>query len=101
MIKDTKALSMAESVEYAKSSKDEGKEVLVFIKKFSSTSPKDGKELRNKLEGLDLMKLDEKNISKIIDLLPENSEELGKIFVGVSLDEEESKKILDAVKEFR
>lgn len=101
MIKDTKALSMAESVEYAKPSKDEGKEVIAFIKKFSKTSAKDGKELRSKLEGMDLMKLEEKSISKIIDILPENPEELGKIFVGLSLDEEESKKILDAVKEFK
>ena len=101
MIKDSKPLSMAEALEYVKSSKDEGKEIKVFIKKFTKLSPKDAKELRKKLEALNILKIDSRQISKIIDLLPENVEDLNKVAVGLSLDEEESKNILDVVKEFK
>jgi DNA-directed RNA polymerase subunit F len=40
-------------------------------------------------------------IVKIIDTLPENSEELNKIFIDVSLDEDETRKILDTIKKFK
>ncbi len=101
MIRNTEAVSMVEAIEYLKEAKDEGKETVAFIRKFNKLSPKDGKEMRAKLEKADIMKLDEKSISKIIDVLPENAEEVNKIFVGVSLDEEESKKILEIVKEIK
>ena len=99
MIKQRNPLSMAEARDYV--SKENSPETLAFIKKFTKLKAKEGKQMREKLEGLDLMKLDDKSISKIIDLLPENAEELNKIFVGISLDEEEIKKILDVVPEFK
>ncbi len=101
MIKNNKPLSMAETTEYLKRMKDEGKEMKGFIKKFVKLKAKDAKEMRKKLEALDLVKLNEEYTSKIIDILPENDEELNKIFVGGGLDEEETKKILDIVKEFK
>lgn len=101
MIKNSIALSMPEAAEYIKGSKDEGKEMKGFIKKFSKLNPEKAKELRKKITDLDIIKLDDKSISKIIDLLPENEEELNKIFVGMSLDEEESKKIVEKIKEFK
>ncbi len=100
MIKHNEPLSMAEATDHLKGSRDEGKEMLSFIKKFSKLKAKEAKELRIKIRSLDLIKLDDKHISKIIDVLPENSEELNKIFVGIGLDEDETKKILDTVKEF-
>lgn len=92
---------MAESLEYVKNAKNDGKEIIAFIKKSTKLSAKEAKKLRNKLEDLNLMKLDEKQISKIIDILPENTEELNKIFVGISLDEDETKKVIDITKEFK
>ena len=71
------------------------------MKKFVTLNPKEAGELRKKLEDLDLMKMKAEHIVKIIDLAPENTEELNKIFVDVSLDEDETKKILDTVKEFK
>ena len=41
------------------------------------------------------------HVSKIIDTLPESREELNKIFTEISLDEDEAKKILDVVEEYR
>ena len=39
------------------------------------------------------------DLVKIIDTLPEDSENLNKIFNDISLDEDESKKILQTIKE--
>lgn len=100
MINNSTPLSMAEAKEYLKD-KASGTEVLGFVKKFSKLSVKEAKELRKKLNALDLMKMDEKRISKIIDILPENNEGLSKVFAGVGLDCEESKKVLEIVKEFK
>ena len=91
---------MPEAIEYIKN-KDSGTEIKGFIKKFSKISLSQAKELRKKLEGLDIMKIDEKSISKIIEIFPENEEDLNKIFVGISLDEEETKKVLDTIKEVK
>jgi DNA-directed RNA polymerase subunit F len=101
MIRNRESLSMSEATEHMKEGKGNATELSGFIKKFSKISVKDSKNLRKKLEGLELIKIDGKDISKIIDLMPENEEELNKIFVGISLDEEEIKKILDLVKEFK
>lgn len=101
MIKNREALSIGEAMEYMKDSKGSAAELSGFMKKFSKISVKDSKNLRKKLEDLKIIKMDEKHISKIIDLMPENEEELNKIFVGVSLDEDEVKKTLDAIKEFK
>ena len=99
MINDRIPLSMAEATAYMDKS-SEG-EMLAFVKKFTKLKAKEAKELRVKIQKLNILKLDEKSISKIIDLMPSNEEELSKVFVGLSLDEEETKKVLDVVKEFK
>ena len=79
----------------------ENAEVKAFVKKFVSLDSKKAKELREKLVGLDLMKLREEHMVKLIDILPETDEEVNKVCAGVGLNEEETKKILDTVKEFK
>ena len=101
MIKNKIALSMAEAAEYVGKSEEGETDVIGFIKKFIKLKPKEAKELRAKLGGLELMKMREEHIVKIIDLLPEDSETLNKIFVDVGLDEDETNKILDTVKEYK
>ena len=98
MIKNTELLSMAEAIEYV--NKEDSIDIKGFIKKFTKLKPKEAKELKKKLEGLDMMKLRAEQIIKIIDLLPENQEDLNKI-VDISLDENETKKIIDIVKKFK
>ncbi len=100
MIKDRKPLSMIEATEYLKG-KGSTIEIASFVKKFSKLNLKEAKELRKKIESLNLMKMNEEYISKIIDTLPENLEDLNKVFVGLSLDDEEAKKTLEVVKEFK
>lgn len=99
MIKDTKPLSMAESLEYIKNADIGDSDVVGFIKKFDSVNTKKAKEIREKIEELNLLKVKPEHIAKIIDLAPETAEDLNKIFVDVSLDEDETKKILEISKQ--
>ena len=97
MIKNSMPLSMAESLEYVKKDSEASK----FVRSFIKLDLKDAKKLREKLENLDLMKLKSPEIAKVIDVMPEDKEDLNKIFVGMSLGEDETKKILDTIKEFK
>lgn len=99
MIKNNVSISMAESMKYL-GKEEKHTELKGFIKKFLEISPEDAEELRKELESLSLMKLKAESISKIIDFLPEKAEDLSRIFNDLSFDEDETKKILDAVKEY-
>ena len=101
MMENIEPLSMAEVTEYLKKDKDSGTDTIGFIKKFVKLNPKDAKELKRKIRELNLMKIKEIDIVRIIDLMPENAEELNKIFTDVSLNEDETNKILERVKEFK
>lgn len=100
MIIEQEPLSMAEALEYIKHDKDNESEVVGFINKFNKLKPQKAKELRKKIEGLDLIKLKSEHVVKIIDLMPENQADLNKI-IEMGLEEDESKKILDAIKNFK
>jgi DNA-directed RNA polymerase subunit F len=105
MAKDVEVLSMAEVKEtllkYPQSEDNKRvKEVLEYIKKFSKTKPEKVREIKKALNELNILKLKPKHISKIIDLMPEDVEDVKKIFVGedVTLDQDEINAILDAIK---
>ena len=99
MIINRESLSMVEAEEYTKDN-DSAAELNKFIKKFARLDIKKAKELRKKLLELNLMKMKSDHASKIIDILPETNEDLNKIFADVGLDENETQKILETVKEF-
>jgi DNA-directed RNA polymerase subunit F len=101
MIKDRQPLDMNQTSEILGSVKetDKIKDTKAFIKKFNKTAPDKAKKIKEALEGLDLLKLKTADIVKIVDLLPENAAELNKIFVEVTLDADETNKILDAIKQ--
>lgn len=99
MIINKEPLSMAEALQYVKQEGTEETDVIGFTKKFVKIKNNKAIELRKKLQSLDMLKMKEEHIIKIIDLLPEDISELNKIFVDVSLDNEEAQKILDTVKE--
>ena len=101
MINNTQPLSMAESLEYVKKEETGDSDVVGFIKKFIEIKPKEAREMRDKLDGLKLLKIKSEHIAKIIDLLPEDTNDLNKIFTDIGLDEDETKKILDIVREYK
>jgi len=100
MIKNSEPICMAEVIEYLKENEESKKDIVGFIKKFNKLKIKDARELKKDLEDLNLIKIKIEYIVKIIDMLPETSEELNKIFIDVSLDEDETKKILDTIKKY-
>jgi DNA-directed RNA polymerase subunit F len=99
MLKEQEPLSMPEVFEFL--DKEKESDIKGFIKKFNNLSSKDAKDLRKRLEGMDLMKMKKEHIVKIIDMLPDNKEDLNKIFVDIGLDENEIEKIISTVKEFK
>lgn len=101
MIKNMEPVSMAEAYEFVKKSEDNEANVKKFIKNFTKLSVKDAKEFRKKIMNLNLMKVKAEHIAKVIDLMPENEEDLSKIFTDIGLDGDETKKILEIVKEFQ
>lgn len=76
------------------------KQVETFIKKFSKIKLDDAESLRKDLEALNLIKLKPESIVKIIETLPEDAQDLNKVFVDVSLDEDETNKILETIKKY-
>jgi DNA-directed RNA polymerase subunit F len=73
-------------------------QIEVFLKKFLKAKPEQAKKIKEGLEKLDLLKIKREHIVKIVDILPEDASDLNKIFTDVSLNEDETNKILDLVK---
>lgn len=99
VIKEESPLTLAEVYDLVEDN-EKGEEIKKFLKTFVKTNAKNAKKMKQELTDLDLIKLKEINIIKIIDFMPENSSELNKILIDVSLDEEETNKILDVVKKY-
>ncbi len=100
MIKDSKPLTLAEVADLAGDS-DREKEVKSFIKKFSNISVEKAKEMKEELSQLDLIKLREKHLVKIVDFMPESAVEINKVIADVSLNQDEVNKILEVVKKYK
>ena len=98
MIKETIPLSLPEVSKLI--DKEEGKEIKTFIKKFNKIKYDEAIKLREEIEKLDLIKVKQEHIVKIIDFLPEDTVDLNKIFTDVSLDENEISSILEIVKKY-
>ena len=92
---------MVEALELIKKAESENTELKGFIKKFVNVTAKDATRIRQEIEKLNLLKVKLEHIAKIIDLLPETAPDLVKIFSDVSLDENETKQILDIIKQNR
>ena len=100
MIYERIPLNLNEVQEILKDIPDNEKkqEMELYLKKFLKASSKQAKKIKEELEKLDLLKLKEEHLVKIVDLLPEDASDLNKIFVDVSLNEDETNKILEIVK---
>lgn len=77
------------------------KQLEIFVKKFSKIKQEKAEQLKKELEELGLIKLKQEHAVKIIDISPEDAADLNKIFIDVSLDEDETNKILDVVKKYK
>ncbi len=100
MILDRTPLNLNEVKELLDETADSEKkiEMEVYLKKFLKTKPESAKKIKEELESLDLLKVKREHIVKVVDLLPKDASDLNKIFIDVSLNEDETNKILEIVK---
>ncbi len=97
MILNKIPLALAGVREYTKDV-DETKPIVKYLKTFCKISKADADKLAADLRALNNHKIKEETIVKILDLLPRDSEDLNKIFLDVSLTEEEANAILAFIK---
>lgn len=97
MILNKTPLALAQVKEYAKNV-DETRPIALYLKKFCKISKGDADKLAADLRALDNHKIKEETIVKILDMIPRDAEDLNKIFLDVSLTEEESNTILALIK---
>lgn len=95
-----KPLSLVEAKKIVETSEEE-KEIKDFLKKFIKLDLKEANGLKKDLESLGILKLREEHIVKIVDLLPEDVSDINKILTDVSLDENETNKLLEVIKKYK
>ena len=100
MILERQPLNLNEVQDLLKDTAENEKksQIEIYLKKFLKTTPEQAKKIKEELEKLDLLKLKNEHVVKIIDLLPVDASDLNKIFTDVSLTEDETNNILDIVK---
>ena len=96
MILNSKPLSIVESAEYVK--KGDERPINEYFKNFAKVNITKANEIRDSLSALNNPKIKESHIVKVIDIVPQSIEEVHKIFIDVSLSEEEANTILNIVK---
>lgn len=100
MILDRTPINMNEVEEIVDKIDDSEKKekIQLHLKKFLKADNKQAKNIKNKIEDLDSIKIKREHLVKIIDLLPSDASDLNKVFIDVSLNEEEINKILEIIK---
>jgi len=99
MIRESTPLTMAEVSKLAGSTEKEIN-VKKFVAQFISISYEKAIEMKEELKNLDLIKLKEEHIVKIVDFKPADAVELNKIVLDASLDQDEINKILEITKKY-
>ena len=99
MIKKSTPLTLVEVIEIVKQGK-KSEQVVEFIKRFSPKPIKKMNEMKEEIEQLNLIKLKDSYIIKIIDFMPTSAAEIIKVVPEASLDQNEISKILEVVKKY-
>ena len=99
MILDQKPISLAEVKEYVKNT-DENKQMTDYLRKFGKLSKDKADSLIKEIKAINNPKINEIGVIKIADILPQDAEELNRLFSEVNLTEEEANAILNVVKNY-
>lgn len=80
----------------------EQKQALEHAKAFSKLSEKDSEEMLKELKALDIKKLKEMHLIRIVDFMPKDEEDLKNLFATekLGLKADENEKILELVKKY-
>jgi len=97
VINEKRPISMAEVASLVGDS-EKSMAIKSFIKNFDVVSLERATKIQAALEALDLIRLKDYHIVKIIDFMPSDATELNKIVSDANFEQEEVDKILDAVK---
>jgi len=104
-----KPISMAQLKEELEAIKNRDKELSPvsakteeYLQQFAVLSQKKAEELESKLRALNISRLKDESIIKIIDVMPTTIDDLKTVLQGyvVSINHEDMKKIADVVNEF-
>ncbi len=70
-----------------------------YLNTFVSIKPKDAEEIKKKIVSLNISRLRERHIAKILDVFPKDVESLKALFVGenLTLKQEDLNKIFEAI----
>lgn len=98
MILNKTPVTLAEVKEYVKGTDNQVMED--YIKAFSKLSKPDANKCAEEIKALNNPKVKDESVIKIVDFLPKDSEDLSKIFMDVTLSEEESNAILEIIKKY-
>ena len=113
MINEKKAVTLAEVkeivTEKSKKLKEDSEDnqritaIHDLLKKVVKLKPEEAKKLKEELLALGIIKLKERDVVKIADFLPEDAEDIRKIFFGqgINLDENEINSILEKIKKYK
>jgi DNA-directed RNA polymerase subunit F len=93
-VTEERPITMAEVVSLAGDS-EKAEEIKKFIKNFNDMDVEKAIEMKEELKALDLIKLKDEHIVKIVDFTPKDASELNKVIIEVSLDSDEVTKILE------
>lgn len=99
VVREETPITMAEVVALAGDS-EKADEIKRFIKNFTEMSAETAKEMKEELENLNILKLKDSHIVKIVDFKPIDASELNKIILDVSLDQDEINKIVEVTKKY-
>lgn len=99
MILNKKPLTLAEVKSYLKDT-EENKVMHDYLKSYSKLSEDKAHDMMKDINALNNPKVKEEHLIQIVDFLPQDSEDLNKIFVDIMLTEEESNAILAIIKKY-
>lgn len=99
-ISEETPITLAEVVALSGES-DKAVAIKKFIKNFNKMDVEKAREMKSALKELDLIKLKDDHIVKVVDFMPSDAAELNKVLIEVSLDGDEVTKILEVVKGFK
>ena len=99
VIKEESPITMAEVAALAGDS-EKGQAIKKFIKDFTNMTAEKAIEMKDELRGLDILKLKEEHIVKLVDFVPKDATDLNKVLSEVSLDQEEINKILEVTAKY-
>jgi len=98
-VKEETPITMAEVASIAGEG-EKADAIKKFISNFTEMTAEKAIEMKEELLALNLMKLKESHIVKIVDFKPIDASELNKVIIETSLDQDEVTKILDVTKKY-